>query len=187
MANGFVRTSDSATTTTVSTAAASCFAKSNSSPPKRSQSLSPQRRASPVKSPDTKTSGLPTLPSTASKALRALVRACLQRNPRKRATAAQLTEMDFFQVDAAQATNEMLRTVCTDLDASMKRLMSSSSPSSESRRVSSASSGGGDSRIRSVPARPGSALVSPVYSSIHTKARTTTASAASAPGRTSRW
>ncbi|TMW66978.1 hypothetical protein Poli38472_012094 [Pythium oligandrum] len=65
---------------------------------------------------------IPEIPATMSKNLRALVRACLHRQPRKRATVQQLLHMGFFQIDPITATNEILRDVCTDLDASMKRL-----------------------------------------------------------------
>lgn len=133
MANGFSRDNET-TSSSVSPPSTSSSKRGHTqqrSPQKRSTSLplgSPQKKPlSDPKSPTSKVSPLPTLPQTASKPLRNLVHACLQRNPRKRANVDQLIEMEFFQVDAAQATNEMLRTVCTDLDASMKRLISSSS------------------------------------------------------------
>lgn len=76
------------------------------------------------------------LPATTSKSLRAFVRACLLPNPRKRATVDQLLAMSFFQINPVDATNEMLRTVCTDLDESMQRLMASSASSSSLPRKS---------------------------------------------------
>ncbi|KAG2833427.1 hypothetical protein PC129_g3742 [Phytophthora cactorum] len=66
------------------------------------------------------------LPDSASKNLKSFVRACTQRDPRKRSSVKELLEMGFFQIDQTKETNEVLRTVCTDLDATMRRLKSSS-------------------------------------------------------------
>lgn len=162
MANGFLQKNETIPSASSTLASPSRYSYvQQKSPRKRSTSLplgSPQKK--PLldpKSPTGKPTPLPTLPQTASKALCNLVRACLQRSPRKRASVDQLIEMDFFQVDAAQATNEMLRTVCTDLDASMKRLISSSSSSASSTnaKLRSASTGGG-SPVR-IPGRSSSA------------------------------
>jgi serine/threonine protein kinase len=71
-------------------------------------------------------SRLPSLPESASKDLKSFVRACLQRDPRKRPAVDELVGMGFFQIDQAKETNEVLRAVCTDLDATIRRLMSSS-------------------------------------------------------------
>lgn len=98
---------------------------SNQSPSKRSPT---KKKSSPLP--------LGLLPATASKSLRAFARACLLPNPRKRATVDQLMAMSFFQIDPVDATNEMLRTVCTDLDESMQRLMASSASSSSLNRKS---------------------------------------------------
>ncbi|KAK1946223.1 Mitogen-activated protein kinase kinase kinase ANP1 [Phytophthora citrophthora] len=78
-------------------------------------------------SPETNSgSRLPSLPDSASKNLKNFVRACTQRDPRKRPSTEELMEMGFFQIDQAKETNEVLRTVCTDLDATMRRLTSAS-------------------------------------------------------------
>lgn len=185
MANGFKRDSDG---DPLSPLSSSGYGQPKSSPQKRSAML--PRGASPPKTLDPNPVALPMLPHTASKPLRTLVRACLQRNPRKRATAEQLIKMDFFQVDAAQATNEMLRTVCTDLDASMRRLISSSSSSAHSPmsgRHRSASVNG--SPIRTVPARSSSAVASsPVYTTVHAKARaSSTATSTPAARHNGKW
>ncbi|TYZ65330.1 hypothetical protein PybrP1_010036 [[Pythium] brassicae (nom. inval.)] len=129
MANGFKRDSHSDPLPPPASSSSS-YGQSKSSPQKRSTAT--PRAASPQRRPNADPAVLPTLPPTASKPLRMLVQACLHRSARKRATAEQLIKMDFFQVDAAQATNEMLRTMCTDLDASMRRLISSSAASAHS-------------------------------------------------------
>ncbi|KAG7377731.1 hypothetical protein PHYPSEUDO_011076 [Phytophthora pseudosyringae] len=71
-------------------------------------------------------SRLPSLPESASKNLKTFVRACTQRDPRKRPSVKELLEMGFFQIDQTNEANEVQRTVCTDLDATMRRLVSSS-------------------------------------------------------------
>ncbi|KAL3656153.1 hypothetical protein V7S43_019029 [Phytophthora oleae] len=87
---------------------------------------SPKRKQG-SESPETNGgSKLPSLPDSASKKLKNFVHACTQRDPRKRPSTSELMEMGFFQIDQAKETNEVLRTVCTDLDATMRRLTSAS-------------------------------------------------------------
>lgn len=181
MANGFKRDRDD---TPLSPLSSSSYGQSRTS--------SPQKRSAPPTWSDTDAVGLPTLPPTASKPLRMLVRACLQRNARKRATVEQLIKMSFFQVDTATATNEMLRTVCTDLDASMRRLISSSitasahSPSKMHRSVSR--SPRGSPVVRTVPARSGSTFASsPVYAAAHARARASSTAAPAPTAKNSRY
>ncbi|KAL4094954.1 hypothetical protein PRIC1_010604 [Phytophthora ramorum] len=88
----------------------------NRSPVKKRESESPE----PVGG-----SRCPSLSETASKNLKSFVRACLQRDPRNRPSINELLETAFFRIDHAKETNEVLRTVCTDLDATIRRLMSS--------------------------------------------------------------
>lgn len=125
MANGFPKENDRSSHASPTPSFSGNYGQQRS-PQKRSAS-SPSVGGPPQKNGSARKSALPPLPQTVSRSLRTLVRACLQTNPRKRVSVDELIEMDFFQVDHAQATNEMLRTVCTDLDASMKRLISSSS------------------------------------------------------------
>lgn len=103
----------------------------HSSAPRSPRSPSPTKRATIPGIDTTKATGVrrpPGLPASASKELKALVRACLQKTPSKRSTVSELLRCPYFHVSQADATREELRTVCTDLDASMRRLLSASSP-----------------------------------------------------------
>ncbi|ETP03162.1 STE/STE11 protein kinase, variant 1 [Phytophthora nicotianae CJ01A1] len=91
--------------------------------PSRSARFQPSR--SPVTRQEMELPG-DSLPDLASRNLKNFVRACTQRDPRKRPSAKELLEMGFFQIDQTKETNEVLRTVCTDLDATMRKLRSSS-------------------------------------------------------------
>ncbi|RLN80114.1 hypothetical protein BBJ28_00020660 [Nothophytophthora sp. Chile5] len=94
---------------------------------------------------------LPSLPASASKGLKTLVRACLQRDPRERPSVEELMAMGFFRIDQAKETDEVLRTVCTDLDASMRRLISSSSQAFAHTKGGGGSSRGHGSRLAGRP------------------------------------
>ncbi|KAE9343761.1 hypothetical protein PF008_g9529 [Phytophthora fragariae] len=87
---------------------------------------SPTRKRGPESPEALGASRIPSLPEATSKNLKIFVRACLQRDPRNRPAVRELMEMGFFRIDQARETNEVLRTVCTDLDATIRKLMASS-------------------------------------------------------------
>lgn len=102
----------------------------SSSAPKSPRSPSPTKRVT-IAGFDTKATAVrrpPPPPASVSKELKALVRMCLRKTPSKRASVGELLRSSYFHVDQTEATREELRTVCTDLDASIRRLLSVSSP-----------------------------------------------------------
>ncbi|KAF4127596.1 Protein kinase domain [Phytophthora infestans] len=100
------------------------FDQPKSRTPSRNTRLQPSR--SPMKKQELESIGGLPLPECASKNLKCFVRACTQRDPRNRSSVKELLEMGFFQIDQTKETNEVLRAVCTDLDATMRKLRSSS-------------------------------------------------------------